>query len=84
MLNLSMQLDIDGKMDPHATRSLMCHTTDLNHHFALIHIIYVPRDLGRYTHPMLNISILLYLHCQTPITRPFQRFGLKKENPTSK
>jgi hypothetical protein len=36
----------------------MCHTTDLNHHFALISIIYVHRDLDRYTHSILNISVL--------------------------
>ena len=43
-------------MDPHVTRSLMCHTTDLNYHFALIPIIYVPISLRSYTRPMLNIK----------------------------
>ena len=43
-------------MDPHVPRSLMCHTTDLSYHFALIAIIYVPIGLGSYTHPMLNIK----------------------------
>jgi hypothetical protein len=36
----------------------MCHATDLNRHFASISIIYVPRDLKRYIHSILDISVL--------------------------
>ena len=53
-----MQLDIDGKIDPHVTQSLLSHASDLNRHFALISIIYVPRYLERYTNSILNISVL--------------------------
>jgi hypothetical protein len=54
------------------TRSLMCHTTDLTHHFALIPIIYVPRGSESYFDPMFNILVLLHLHCQSLKTRPFE------------
>jgi hypothetical protein len=63
-----VQLDIDGKIDPHVTQSLMCHASDLNRHFALISIIYVPRYLEKYTNSILNISehiSTLHLHRQT-------------------
>jgi hypothetical protein len=71
-------------MDPHATQSLMCHTTKPNHHFTLIHIICVPRCLEKYTHPMLIISILLHLHRQTAKTWSLHKFRLKKGIATLK
>jgi hypothetical protein len=63
-----VQLDIDGKIDLHVTQSLMCHASDLNRHFTLISIIYVPRYLERYTNSILNISVLyIYILKTQPI-----------------
>jgi hypothetical protein len=67
-------------MDSHVIQSLMCHKTNLTHHF-LIPMIYVSQGFKGFSkvyHPMLNILVLLHLYCQTPKPGHFKDLDSKK------